>query len=490
MAKITTIITSLLIGLIICGQNSFELQIQMPNYEVPGDLIIDDEGNYVIAGASLEVSTLVHSGILLKVSASGEVVTTVTYSVPDSTCVFSDIIKLDSNYLVFGGIGPISSGLTSIMICSFDFNLNYQWRKSYSISDIHVLGGFNAKIDLDNSIVVLGSVYKEVKNLSPDPFEFRCNQQGDSILMVVETIDYHQTVFDFLIKPDSSGYISFGEGNYPPYPNYHTCGAYYNRSFIREHVVEVPDERFHSSHTVRWISDHEFFISGKKNISVNYSLVQGAGLKKMDTSFSILDEVDFAHIPDTASYPGWDRNFDYLDINNIFFTWTKNYDDWFQSMPSWIVLTKFDSSLNTIYERHFGGDVMYSSYQINATDDGGCIISGIRYDYNLPGYNYDLYLIKTDENGLVTSIDEEREINEVNVWVSPNPGTNHLKVRIAAHYKKSIFELYDISGKIVLSERIIGKWGELNTVALKSGTYVYRIYNEEGLFESGKWLKQ
>jgi len=485
MAKITTIITFLLIGLIICGQNSFELRIQMPNFEVPGDLIIDDQGNYVIAGASLDVNTNVYSGILLKVSASGELVTNVTYSFPDSTCLFSDIIKLESNYLVFGGIGPISSGLTSIMICSFDFDLNFQWRKCYSISDIHVLGDFNTKIDLDSNIVVLGSALNEFKNFDADPFEFRCNQQGDSILMAVETIDYPQLVFDFLIKPDSSGYISFGEGNYPSYPSYHTCGAYYNRSFIREQVVEVPDERFHSSHTVRWISDHEFFISGKKIISVNYSSVQGAGLKKMDTSFSILNEVDFAHIPDTICYPGWDRNFDYLDINNILFTWTKNYDDWFQSMPSWIVLTKFDSSLNTIYERHFGGDVMYSSYQINATDDGGCIISGIRYDYNIPGYDYDLYLIKTDENGLVTSINEEREINDVNILVSPNPCTN----KIAFNNDLSLIKIFNQSGQMVLSYENYSNLNSINVGHFEPGIYFYRVLDADGCHSTGKIIK-
>jgi hypothetical protein len=74
--------------------------------------------------------------------------------------------------------------------------------------------------------------------------------------------------------------------------------------------------------------------------------------------------------------------------------------------------------------------------------------------------------------------------------VFPNPGSNYLKVRVAAHYKQSIFELFDLNGRIVLTKSINGKWGEINTSALPSGSYIYRVWNEEGLFESGKWWKR
>lgn len=414
----------------------------------------------------------------------GKLVANVTYSFPDSTCSFNDIIILDSNFLVFGGIGPVSEGFTSILICSFDFDLNLQWQQSYLLSNIHVLGGISAKIDLDNTIIVLGSALNEVKNLNSDPFGFRCNQLGDSILMFVETLDYHQWVYDFLIKHDSSGYTSFGRAHYPSYPHYEACGANYTRSFMREEVQEIPDERFNSNHTVRWINSQEFLISGKKNITVNYSLIQGAGLKRMDTLFSILDEVDFAHIIDTISYPAWGRNFDYFDINNILFSWTKNFDDLFQNMPSWIVLTKLDSNLNIIYDRYYGGDAMYSSYFIEATEDGGCIIAGIKYEYD--GYNYDLYIIKTDEDGLITSIEDNYFQSTINAEVYPNPCTD----RIAFDHDLTLVDIFNHSGQLVLRFQNYNQFSDIAVGKLQSGVYIYRALTKEGGFTSGKFVKR
>ncbi|RLD86071.1 MAG: hypothetical protein DRJ02_09240 [Bacteroidetes bacterium] len=41
-----------------------------------------------------------------------------------------------------------------------------------------------------------------------------------------------------------------------------------------------------------------------------------------------------------------------------------------------------------------------------------------------------------------------------------------------------------------MSQQITDKWAEVNTTFLKTGTYIYKIYNNEGLFERGKWVKR
>ena len=456
----------------------------MPGYQTPGDIEIDNWGNYIVSAYSYDDNKDVVTGLLYKIDPYGEIVTSITLHVPDSGCYLTEIIELDSNYLIFGAIGPGTSTMSSIMICSFDFELNLQWRKQYKLSEQHIIGMFNAKIDHDGNIVAIGSAMKEVKYYDPDPFLFTCNQQGDSLSMVVEPYDYQQMLFDFLIKPDSSGYISFGYGQYPSYPSYHSFGAYYSPSFDFEKVIEIPDDRFHSSHTVRWINDHEFFISGKKHIAIQYEAYQGVGMKRMDTSFSITQEVDFGHILDTINYPGWERSFDYLNIDNIFFTWSKNYDDFFQFMPSWIVLTRLDSNLNIIYDRYYGGDAMYSSYFIDATEDGGCVILGIIYDYE--GIDYDLYLIKTDENGLVTTVDEDHLQSKLNILVYPNPCSG----RISFDHDLTLVDIFDHSGQWVLRFQNYNQFSDIAVGQLQSGVYIYRALSKEGGYASGKFVKR
>jgi hypothetical protein len=470
-------------SLLIC-QNTFELQIPWQGYQTPGDIVIDNQGNYIISGLSYDFSLGYHNGIIFKVNATGEVVKSISYFVPDSTCWFGRIIKLDSNYLVFGGIGPISSGWTSIMICSFDFELNFQWRKNYLLSGEHELATIRAKVDYDNNIILLGSATKDVKYNDPDPFLFKCNQQGDSLKMVVHSFEYFQLLYDFLIKSDSSGYISFAYGRYPGYPSYHSSGAHYSNTYSLVDVTEIPDESFHSTHTAKWINDHEFLISGNKNLAIQYTAYQGVGLKWMDTSFSILHELDYAHFLDTISYPGWERSFDWLNFNDIFFTWSKNYDDFYQTMPSWIVVTKLDSNFNIIYDRYYGGDAMYSSYFIEATEDGGCVILGIVYKYQ--GYDYDLYLIKTDENGLVTAIDEDQLQSQLNILVYPNP----CRERISFDHDLTLVDIFDQKGQLVLRYQNYNQFSNIAVGQLQSGVYIYRALSKEGGYASGKFVKK
>jgi hypothetical protein len=466
------------------NQESFELLVPISGYETPGDLYIDEHGDYIVVGVTKDYYSGQEKGLILKINPVGEVIMNKSYAFPDTNCNFFKIIRLDTNYLVLGGIGPDVIGLSSVLICSFDFDFNLQWKKTYKTSNVHVVGGFNAKIDLDGSIIIMGNVLKEVKYLDDDPLHFRFTTSGDSLLMIVETLDYHQMVFDFLIKPDSTGYITFGSGQYPSYPYIDANAAYYDHALYRHKVRETPND-IYWSHTVKWISDTEFFISGSKRISSPPNTNPVVGLMRIDTAFSVIDDVHFAVIPDTSCYPGWIRNFDYLDIDNIFFTWTKNYASTFQAMPSWIMFSKFDSTLNIMHERQYGGDAMYTAWLINATEDGGCIISGIRRDYNQPGSAYDLYFIKTDENGLVTSVEDPSPIQGFDISLSPNPCTNH----IWFNSDLVLIEIFNQSGQCLIRMEDYYKNEYLNVKQLPQGIYVFGATDNKGRNATGKFIK-
>lgn len=489
MLRLIIILLNVVLSIYCSSQNSFELLVPLPGLEQPNDIIIDDQGNYIVIGSSLDVETLNYSAIAIKISSTGDILINKLFSFNDSTCSFGNILKTDSSYLVFGGIGPNSVGLSSLMICSLDYDLNLTWHKSYRISANHILGSTKTKYDLDSNIIVFGTAMKEVKYLDPDPFEFKCTINGDSLLMLVQSIDQYQYLFDFLIKPDTSGYISFSDGKYPPYPNMSGQGVYYNTSFLVERVKEVPNELYHA-HTSRWIDNNTFFLSGKK--MYHNPLLRGMGLMKMDTSFNVLNENYFGFFRDTTSYPGWARNFDYIDLNNIFFIGTKNQDDIIQSMPSWIMLFKFDSTLNLVWERYYGGDVMYVSYLVTATADGGCIIAGTRYDYNLPGYDFDIYIIKTDENGIVTTVEDDlfKDVDIAHVY--PNPLTFNTSITYKLEDLSTVtIAIFNSQGQLI--DEIIQKQAkghqkiQWNAEGLPAGMYYY-IIQAKNMIESGKML--
>jgi hypothetical protein len=61
---------------------------------------------------------------------------------------------------------------------------------------------------------------------------------------------------------------------------------------------------------------------------------------------------------------------------------------------------------------------------------------------------------------------------------------------VAVQYKYSLFRLFDINGKLVITQNITGNSAIINTDFLPSGTYIYKITGENGLYESGKWIKK
>ena len=72
--------------------------------------------------------------------------------------------------------------------------------------------------------------------------------------------------------------------------------------------------------------------------------------------------------------------------------------------------------------------------------------------------------------------------------IFPNPGRNQITIK--TNTKNSYFELFDFTGKILLKKFISGYSTEVNVSHLPKGIYFYRIYNDKGLFDSGKWIKQ
>ncbi len=91
-----------------------------------------------------------------------------------------------------------------------------------------------------------------------------------------------------------------------------------------------------------------------------------------------------------------------------------------------------------------------------------------------------------ENQNVVVGIPQEEIITDALAY--PNPGDNQLF--ITSHEAGSVFELLTTAGQVVIHQTIINGINCMNTAALKSGIYFYRLANAAGnLISQGKWVK-
>ncbi len=124
---------------------------------------------------------------------------------------------------------------------------------------------------------------------------------------------------------------------------------------------------------------------------------------------------------------------------------------------------------------------------ILADSDGGCLL-GMKVI--IPGNNemYSL-LCKIPDQPIITSIEDEN-LKISPILISPNPGKGQMRIDLGPQLGACQLELYDMGAKPAIQTEVQGMGNIINTSALPTGTYVYKISNSAGFAESGKWVKE
>jgi len=92
-----------------------------------------------------------------------------------------------------------------------------------------------------------------------------------------------------------------------------------------------------------------------------------------------------------------------------------------------------------------------------------------------------------ENQSVYVKINESPVYSKINVY--PNPGNNEIFIDIPPEINGSWIDIVDGQGKILMHEQINISPAMLSPYKLKSGIYYYRIYNENKVIKSGKWVK-
>ena len=469
------------ISLVNCQSSSFEYIYSTQDDEAFSDILEHPDGSIFFC---IRSSTIDHpfnrASQIIELDYQGAFINKWTFNYPGKSFFISNIsISASSDFILAASFYDTLGTYTESGLALMRLNSEMTMIDSIEVflPSEYSIGYVNANISTEDQTIIGGAISNG--NNVPRPFLYIFNS-GFKLLNSKIYLD--RVGISTNMKKLSDDYYWF----------YMLSDSKY---FICDTLLNIIQKQWMPDYLsgncgVKWDTDTSFYLVGDKIYPTpNHNLGFIKQFHPMDTTGHIFNQWG---ISDTIDFPALVNGIDFKAKDSIYIGGTRdfflgNYNKW----PSWFIILQTDSMLNVRWERFYGGDAYYEMGKIIATQDGGCLVGGTRYDYqNVSDEQTDIIILKLDKNGILVGNKEYLSMKLSESIVYPNPGTNEIKVRIATQHPESLFELFDMNGKQIVSQEISGKWGTINTTFLNPGTYIYRITSEQGLFESGKWIKQ
>lgn len=444
------------------------------------------DNSYIFIVKDMTVPYAAKDAWFLKINNQGDTTGRLNFNHPFTTYCFYNFIKTsDNNYYALGA-GNDSTGQNFLWIVKFDENLNLLFEKQYDMP--FYICYENGLTDHNNKLLVFGQFIDTQYN-DYSIFIFSMTSNADSVNFRIYQGPKIYGCMAMVEKMNLSGYYMpiWGRLISNNYLMANMLSLDYNLNPISEDSIPNEPEIFNNMIP---ITENSFLFSGLRAILYPHNNDHMV-IEKLDTLMGVLKYHDIGPINvDTLTYPGWDKNIDLLDTNNIFAGATVNTQlSIYPNTYSYIVLEKLDHDLNPKWKRFYGFDAYYLLTSVMATSDSGCLVLASCYDYSTQSNKKDIFYLKVNSQGLLTSSVESTNIVH-DALVFPNPGSDCLTIESGPQISGSEFKMKDMEGKQVMSKVLTEQVTKVETQILTSGIYVWDIIFQERLVESGKWIKQ
>lgn len=479
------------------GQETFELAIKTSTDEMATDIIQLDNRNYFIVGTRQAIAeTADYKGMVWVANAYGILVDSIEIIKPDTMVFLTGVQKYGNDYIVSGKLSYYEHSdrrnFPVFYVVDSNLNLLNEYR-------IHLDSNYLSVSSMD--FVVDGDklyISGDAKNRNTTEYYF-------DIFICKYDLQTHVLQSNFLEltgDQSSTGYLKtsnyhiiFTHGGWG-YPPGYSSGYYALFDSTLNWVVtdSLPDD-IRSDNSAINLTDSTYLLSGRQSVFIEPPSV--------DEERSVLYEMAFPNEPiksfeyhmgtDTLSFPA-NSSIDTTCTGEIYFSGTANvipYEAPFQHDPSWVFLSKLDRDLNPIWTKLYGGDMYYEVCLVKATRDGGAIFACKTYDYLTQDHELDILIIKVNEDGLIVGTGEELpNISVQDAIVYPNPGNEYFNIQSGPQINGAVFELFDLSGNLVLTTTLDERLENISSIKLSSGTYPYQITFQNKIVASGKWVKE
>ncbi len=472
---------------LLCQPNDFSIVLGTEENEYLGAMIEDYEDNYVLCGTIWRPFCYYEyvKAFVYKIGPLGD---TLDYKVffndADSATGFYSINLLpDSTYFLTGFKG---SQFEEIWVLNINKNLEIIHDTSYFAPETYNFEDVKTILTPSGNIIAGG--ISECIDL-PYPrrwFLYEFSKDGNIIKhQFSNPLEHVPNLGNVQYNAHSNRIIMF-------FDNYNTNASgemlKFKPNFTLDTAINLP--LFSTiNYSSSWIDENRMIISEQFLHYPSNPQDNDVGLHIMDTNGVYLSTLYMGE-EDIVDYPAWVKGIDTVK-EGIFYVGGTNRQSFsfYPVTDSYIMLGIVDTSLNMLWYQKFGGDAYYQLYSIEATNDGGCIMAGCRYDYQTQDEEKDIFIKKVYPPDSIFSKVPARNQHENEVELFPNPGGDIITITSKCYNIKK-FELYNMNGIKVIDLRTLGNKKKILTNGLPTGLYLYRIIDEKNNQLKGKWIKR
>lgn len=398
----------------------------------------------------------------------------------------------NSNFLVLGGTRNNEESNTDIVLLNMDSSLNVIWEKHFQTEGKY-LERICYTLNNRNNLAIAGTLYSGRPARTFSIIFLEITLDGELLGSKHETSGNPNTMMGYSIISHDNGYYAFVDGfsSYLPVPGYgfsERLDLDTNFNIIR--AQSIP-EGMNGYMTAEKINQHSYYIAGNQYYTGFYT---ETGIQKTDTSNAVLFSNHSGLPGNIPDGPAWLECMTIANENSIY-TGGVGYD--ISSLyecnllyPKVFILSNYDSLLNNRWTKYYGSDTAcYHMKDLDATDDGGCIMAGTILSPNTNPDKTDVIIIKVDSEGLITSSNKPGT-RVMQALVYPNPGNDYLMLQTGRQNMGAIFTLRNLSGQKLIEQTLNSAEQHFSATGLPSGTYVWSLHKGNSVIETGKWIKQ
>ncbi len=473
------------ISIISKAQTDFVISLTMPQ---GSDLVFDahelPDGSFLFAGKSYISNTQKSKPLLIKSDPYGNILFLKQFDIPSGIGDFYNILENDGNLYVIGCSTDSIAGNSKVFFSELTEDLDTLGLHYYNLPDSLLIGDGNCFRNSTGDFIYYGFLMPNHEPYLPYyMYILKCNPNKESCTFkLFDNIAECQAIIE---KNTHDGYYAFistilqGEFKLLRMDSAFSIQSSFSFS-----------PSYYNMLSAQWVNDTNIvFASEMWYFNPSNVLNREIGVLLLNPEDTIISQAYIGNA-DTIVYPAFRRSIAVYNPGTIYIGGTKNMDThtaW-STQKSWYSLSKLDEQMNVVWTKYYGGDAYYTMWTTKETQDGGCLMLGTRYDYLTQNYERDIYIVRVDGNGLVTSTNDMPPLTVSEAIVYPNSGSTQLTIETAL--KDLQFELYSTNGQTVVTQPVNNGTTTINTSALPAGVYLYRFMNKEKIVESGKWVKE